>query len=189
MSKEIEIQVRVTTVKPLMRVLEVEGSFQYESKQMDDYFTPADRDFTAVRPIAEWLRLREAEDKYSVNYKYWHYDDNGRSHYCDEYESAVDDITAMRNLFKALKFRKLVTVEKLRKAWQFKDWEVAVDRVLRLGDFIEIEYKGSTNVDPKEEIDKMIEFLKSLGCGKIERNYLGYPFQLMFPDEVKWEEV
>ncbi len=35
----------------------------------------------------------------------------------------------------------------------------------------------------------MIEFLKSHNIGKIERNYLGYPFQLLFPDEVEWEEV
>jgi len=189
MPKEIEIQVRILTTNSLIKVLEIEGSFQYESKQVDEYFTPKDRDFTAVRPVAEWLRLRETESKYSVNYKYWHYDAAGRSHYCDEYESAVEDIVAMRHLFEALKFRKLVTVEKIRKAWRFKDWEVAIDHILGLGDFIEIEYKGSARVNPDEETNKMIKFLKNLGVDKIERNYHGYPFQLMFPNEVKREVV
>jgi len=26
-----------------------------------------------------------------------------------------------------------------------------------------------------------------LGCGEIKRNYVGYPFQLLFPDEVKYD--
>jgi len=34
----------------------------------------------------------------------------------------------------------------------------------------------------------MIKFLKNIGCGKIKRNYVGYPFQLLFPSEVKLEE-
>jgi len=34
----------------------------------------------------------------------------------------------------------------------------------------------------------MVNFLKSIGCGKIERNYVGYLFQLLFPEEVKFEE-
>ena len=37
----------------------------------------------------------------------------------------------------------------------------------------------------KKTTDEMVEFLKSLGCGKIERDYVGYPFKLLFPGEVK----
>lgn len=34
----------------------------------------------------------------------------------------------------------------------------------------------------------MVKFLKNIGVGKIKRNYVGYPSQLLFPDQVKWEE-
>jgi len=165
------------------------GKFKYQTRQLDEYYTPTDRDFTAVRPIAEWLRLRDAEGKCSINYKYWHYEADGRSNYCDEHESAVEDMPAMVNLFNALQFHKIVTVDKIRRAWQYQDWEIAIDKIKDLGDFVEIEYKGSKNPDPKQETDVMVKFIKDLGCGKIERNYLGYPFQLMFPDEVEWETM
>jgi predicted adenylyl cyclase CyaB len=88
-----------------------------------------------------------------------------------------------------MKFRQLTTVDKVRKAFSYKNWEVALDSIKNLGEFVEIEYKGSDKVDPKKETNKMVAFLKNTGCGKIERNYLGYPFQLLFPNEVKWEAV
>ncbi|MDD5040704.1 MAG: class IV adenylate cyclase [Patescibacteria group bacterium] len=189
MPKEIEIQVRLATADSLIKALEAGGKFRFERQQIDEYYTPPHRDFTSVRPVKEWLRLRDAEGVYSLNYKNWHYDTDGTSNYCDEYETQLLGIEQIRNIFTALRYRKIVTVDKVRKAWLYKNWEVSVDQIAGLGDFVEIEYKGSEHPDPKEETDRMVEFLKSLGCRKIERNYLGYPFQLMFPDEVKWEEV
>ncbi len=189
MGKEIEIQVRVGNVQPLLQLLEKEGSFQYDSRQLDEYYTPPHRDFISVRPIKEWLRLRDAEGSYSITYKNWHYDENGKSNYCDEYETSIDNIEQIRRMYGAIDFKKIITVDKQRKAWQYKDWEVSIDAIKDLGDFVEIEYKGSGEPDPKQVTDEMAQFLKSTGCGKIERNYLGYPFQLLFPDEVEWEEV
>ena len=65
MPKEIEIQVRIENSKPLLELLKAEGKFLYAKRQVDEYFTPPDRDFTAVRPVKEWLRLRDAEGKWS----------------------------------------------------------------------------------------------------------------------------
>ncbi|MFA6098212.1 MAG: class IV adenylate cyclase [Patescibacteria group bacterium] len=187
MPREIEIQVKIENIQPLLGILKNKGKLKYQTRQVDKYYTPADRDFTVVRPIAEWLRLRDAEGEHSINYKNWHFSADGRSEYCDEHETPVENIEAMREIFQALKFRKLVAVDKTRQAWQYQDWEVAIDKIKNLGDFVEIEYKGNNNPEPKEETDKMIDFLKQLDGGKIERNYRGYPFQLLFPDEVKWE--
>ena len=56
-------------------------------------------------------------------------------------------------------------------------------------DFVEIEYIGKDEeVDPKKVTREMVDFLKNIGCGKIQINYVGYPFQLLFPEEVKFEE-
>ncbi len=189
MPKEIEIQVRIENIKPLLSLLEKEGDFQYEKRQVDEYYTPPHRDFIAVRPVKEWLRLRDAEGKHSLNYKNWHYDADGRSDYCDEYETPIEDIVQVRNMFVALDYKKIVTVDKQRKVWNYKEWEVSVDAVKDLGDFVEIEYKGSDAPDPRQTTDEMVQFLKDTGCGKIERNFLGYPFQLLFPDEIKWDRV
>ena len=186
---EIEIQVNVENSKPLIGFLEKNGKFKSESHQLDEYFSPAHRDFVAVRPVNEWLRLRNSNGKYSINYKNWHREKDGKSYYCDEYETEIQDLTQFKNILNILNFKSLVRVDKVRKIWTYKDYEIAVDFVKGLGDFIEIEYIGKDeNVEPKKITEEMIKFFKNIGCGKIKRNYVGYPFQLLFPNEVKFEE-
>ena len=95
----------------------------------------------------------------------------------------------MKKILEVLNFKSIVKVDKLRKTWTYKNYEIATDSVKGLGDFVEIEYIGKDEkVDPKKITEEMINFLKSVGCGQIKRNYVGYPFQLLFPKEVKYEE-
>jgi len=188
MDIEIEIQVKIENSKPLLEFLKKRAKFQKEKHQIDEYFSPAHRNFLETRPVKEWLRLRNADGNYSLNYKNWHFDKNGKSHYCDEYESKIDDFNKTKKIFSALNFKSIVTVDKLRKIWEYRNYEISVDSVKKLGDFVEIEYIGRDDkVNPEEITGKMIKFLKDLKVGKIERNYAGYPFMLLFSDEVKHE--
>jgi len=185
---EIEIQVKIENSQPLLEFLDKNAQFKEESHQIDEYFSPAHRDFTAVRPVKEWLRLRDSDGKYSITYKNWYYD-NERSTHCDEYELSIANIDQMEKIMQALNFKNIATVDKIRRSWDYKNYEISMDSIKGLGDFIEVEYKGDEkNLDPKKITAEMIKFLKDVGCGKIERNYVGYPFQLLFPEEVKFEE-
>ncbi|MFH1367153.1 MAG: class IV adenylate cyclase [Patescibacteria group bacterium] len=187
---EIEIQVSVENIKPLLDFLGKEGDFKYEKRQIDEYFTPKENDYTAVRPINEWLRLRDAEGKYSINYKNWYDEKNGRSIHCDEHETEIKDIAQMKKVLLALNFRSLIVVDKLRRIYNYQDFEVAIDKVKGLEDSVEIEYIGQDEkAVPKEVGASMIDFLKKIGVGKIKENYQGYPFLLLFPEEAKWEEI
>lgn len=186
---EIEIQVNTENSKSLVEFLEKEAEFKGEKHQIDEYFTPAHRNFLDIRPVKEWLRLRNADGKYSLNYKNWHYDDNDKSSYCDEYETSIESIDAIKKIFAVLNFKSIVTVDKIRKIWHYQDYEIALDSVKGLGNFVEIEYKGTDDTaDPKQITNEMIEFLKQHNCGTIKRNYKGYPFLLLFPDEVEYEK-
>ncbi|MDP2930750.1 MAG: class IV adenylate cyclase [bacterium] len=188
-SIEIEIQVNIENKEPLLAFLEKNADFKFETRQIDEYFTPAHRDFTVVRPVAEWLRLRDSSGHYSFTYKNWHYQGE-KSFYCDEYETEVKDLDQLKKAFAALNFKSLITVDKTRKVWLYRDFEVAVDSVKNLGDFVEIEYKGEDEkADPEKTTERMIQFLKDVGCGKIMINYMGYPYLLLFPKEAKYKEV
>ncbi len=185
---EIEIQVKVEHTTPLLEFLEKNANFKGEQHQRDEYYVPVHRDFVGVRPVNEWLRLREANGACSINYKFWHRDENGSSTYCDEYETSVGDKEQIKKIFSAMDFTPRIIVDKTRKAWHYKDWEVSLDSVKDLGDFVEIEYKGEDeDVDPIQIAAEMVAFLKSIGCGVIKKNHVGYPFQLLYPDEVKFE--
>lgn len=186
---EIEIQVNIENNKPLIDFLESNAKFISEKHQIDEYFSPSHRNFINIRPVREWLRLRNSGGKYSINYKNWYFDKNGKSSYCDEYESEIKDLGQVKKILNTLNFRPLVRVDKLRKTWKYKDYEIAIDLVKNLGDFVEIEYIGKNeNTKPEIITQKMVGFLKELNCGKIKRNYVGYPFQLLFPRETKYEE-
>lgn len=185
---EIEIQVNIENSKSLIGFLEKNGKFVSESHQIDEYFSPFHKNFIGVRPVKEWFRLRNSGGKYSINYKNWYFDENGRTNHCDEYETKIEDITKLRKILSALDFKSLIAVDKIRKTWTYKDYEVALDSVKGLGDFVEIEYIGKdADIEPKKITQEMIRFLKNFDCGQIKRNYVGYPFQLMFPEEVKFE--
>lgn len=187
-NQEIEIQVNIEDSGSLLNFLKSKGTFKHEVHQIDRYFSPAGNSFLATRPVSRWLRLRQTDKGCSFNYKNWHFDKDGRSSYCDEFETKIEDIGAVEKILGALEFDNIVTVDKLRKIWTFDDYEIAIDSIKNLGDFVEIEYIGSDNeVDPQKITDDMINFLKEIEVGKITRNYVGYPFIMLFPDEVKYE--
>lgn len=188
-SIEVEIQVQVENSKKLLAFLNKNAKFLREKHQIDKYYTPAHRDFTSTKPVNEWLRLRDSSGKFSINYKNWHREKDGRSHYCDEYESVIENFEQLENIFEALNAKQIVIVDKVRKIWLYKEFEVAIDSVKNLGDFVDIEYKGEyLSGTPAEITTKMIKFLKSQGCGKILRNYVGYPYRILFPNDAKLEE-
>jgi len=185
---EIEIEVNIEHSKPLLEFLEKNAKFISKAHQIDEYFTPSHRDFLKIRPIKEWLRLRNSDNKYSINYKNWHPDQNGKTHYCDEYETKIENLDTAKKILQVLDFKPIVTVNKIRKTWLYKEYEIALDSVKNLGNFVEIEYKGNDEkADPAKITQDMISFLKNLNCGDIKRNFRGYPFILLFPDEVKYE--
>lgn len=118
---EIEIQAKLERVKPLLAFLKRKGKFVAEKRQIDRYFSPKDKDkdFLKARPVDQWLRLRDADGDWSINYKNWHHGKDGRSYFSDEYETEIGNIEQGEKIFKALKFRPIAIVDKARKIWSY----------------------------------------------------------------------
>jgi adenylate cyclase class 2 len=186
---EIEIQVKVTRIKKLLQFLKDSGKFFGEFIQTDEYYTPKHRSFTKIRPIKEWLRLRKSEKGNYITYKNWIYGKSGKSWHCDELETEIDDLKQIRKIFSALDLKLLCKVVKKRTIYKIDNYEISLDNVKGLGNFIEMEYKGKKKIEVKQAVKEMITFLKSKDCGTLKRNNGGYPFMLMFPSEVKFEEL
>ncbi len=176
---EIEIKVKIEKSKKLSDLLNKEGKLKYTDRQIDEYYTPSHRNFVSVDPVVEWLRLRNSKGKFSINYKNWITESDGTSNHCDEYETKIENIESMKNILKALNFKYLISVDKNRSAWDYKDYEISFDMVEGLGDFVEIEYKGKDIANPKEITDQMVTFLQNLECGEITRDFRGYPYLLL----------
>lgn len=185
---EIEIQVNVENSSGLIEFLKRKGVWQGEKHQIDEYFSPQWRDFLSVRPVIEWLRLRDASGHYSINYKKWRPNAKGETHHCDEFETKIDNLDMVKKILRALDLKTIAVVDKIRKVWNYQNYEIAVDSVKNLGNFVEVEYIGTDeNINPEKVTEEMIRFLKKSGCGKISRNFQGYPFLILFPKEAKYE--
>jgi len=144
MKKRIEIEAKfeLLNVKELLKILErLEKDnnaklVEKDEMQKDTYFTPNDRNFLDKRPVAEWLRTREENRKYSITYKNWAKEDGENAKFkCREVEINVDDIEAIREIFDVLKAKELVVVEKTRTSYMYKDIIISIDTVEKLRKF------------------------------------------------------
>ena len=80
----------------------------------------------------------------------------------DEYEFAVDDGNAARQMLTALGWQEIVTVDKVRLESKTKDCTICIDEVAKLGLFIELEVLTEDSADVKNIQQQMCNFLKSL---------------------------
>lgn len=162
----------ITNLKTIAR-LDKQDDFQ-----KDIYYNPAHRDFLSKKPISEWLRLRESKKGFSLNYKKWHNEDGNKTVSCDEFETKIGDIESFKKLFESLNFKELITVEKIRNSWNYKNTEIAIDEVKELGNFIEIEAKG--DFENIEEAKKHLYLiLKEIRAEVGEQDFEGYPHLLL----------
>ena len=86
----------------------------------------------------------------------------------DEYEFAIDDGNAARQMLTALGWQEIVTVDKIRLESKTEDYTICIDEVAGLGLFIELEVLTEDSADVKNIQQQMYNFLKSLNIdGKL----------------------
>lgn len=180
--KYIEVEQKFALDDPnrlKQRLAERDGKPGPAVRQVDTYHNAPHRDFLAPAVISEWLRLREADNGASVNYKRWLPEDAEIKTHCDEYETPVEDVEALRRTLDALDFTKLVTVDKTREEWTVPgEVVVAFDTVADAGHFVEFEFKGEA-ASAEEAITRLQAFIDGLGVNLGDRINRGYPHMLL----------
>ncbi len=176
---EIELKFPLLNAAELEKKLNITSEFKYSTTQIDTYYNAPHRNFLAIpERVKEYLRLRQSNNKFSICYKNFHPKDTVESTHCDEYECTVSSYTHMELLLKALNFEPIVTVKKCRKVWTSGDIEISIDTLDDLGEFIELEYKGSLT-DVLSVREHLSSFLKTIGAETGIIDERGYPYLLM----------
>lgn len=86
----------------------------------------------------------------------------------DEYEFAVDDGNAARQMLTALGWQEVVTVDKVRLESKTEDYTICIDEVAGLGLFIELEVLAEDDANANNIQQQMYSFLKNLNIdGKL----------------------
>ncbi|MCX6806733.1 MAG: class IV adenylate cyclase [Candidatus Berkelbacteria bacterium] len=141
MNQEVEIQIKIKNPKEAEKQILKLGKYIKQKKQIDKYFTPKNNDYFKQDPIAEYLRIRCEEGKNSLEYHFLHFNENDEKMSTDEYEVKVDDPRLAEEILEKIGMIYKLTVTKNRKVFEISDFEVTLDHIKELGDFIEIEAK------------------------------------------------
>ena len=176
---EVELKYRVLDTKGAVEKLDSIAVIGKKGDyQKDDYYTPIHRDFIKQKPIVEWLRVRETPAKNTINYKKWHNKQGYETVSGDEIETLIGDSQQLREIFERLDFKKLISVEKSRSTWNYKDVEIVIDEVTGLGTFIELETKGDFN-SLEDAKNHLYEIVKELNLSLGQQDFKGYPHLLL----------
>ena len=184
MNKEIEIRITLDkkSFSDLKKKIKRIANFKKKSHQVDDYFTPLHRNFIEPKYPFEWLRIGKRGNQNLITYKHFYPEYADYHTYCDEYETNIEKGRALKKIFSALNFKKLITVNKKREVYNFKnELEISFDEVKNLGYFIEIEAKKDFGGILKTR-KKIFEFIKNFGFKSFKEDKeisKGYPYLLL----------
>jgi adenylate cyclase class 2 len=169
--QEIEILARCS--RPKEELLAALAQFQNKGiKRVVDvyYFHPADGRLQPDKNgrLTACLRLREKDEKVLLTYKNDHFDGDVWK-YSDEHETVIADINVMRKILEHLGFKELVVIDNTRHFFETDTFEIVLEDVVGLGEFIEVEWI-STIADPMAVKEKIRSFIKTLDPGAEELN-------------------
>jgi predicted adenylyl cyclase CyaB len=158
MCTEIEAKLKVDSLLEVEHKLGVLGAkFLGEQLQTDYFFDDINATLTKTDKC---LRLRkqmvEKSESYFLTYK--GAKEKSILKKRQEIESEINDADSIHKLLLALGYEQVLIVEKKRRLWLFCNCEVALDQLLLLGDFVEIE-------GPDEEIISNVQ--NSLGLADL----------------------
>ena len=182
MNVEVEIKIKIENFEEIKEKVASKGKLIKSIKQIDEYYVPSHRDFFAQKPHpTEWLRIRINPDKVIFEYdKSINKRGDGDQDYAEEYETEISNVEEFRKILNFLDFKKVVTINKQREYWDCGDFEIALDKVKDLGDFIEVEAKGNLESSTTAK-EACLSFLKDLGIKNAENIQIkkGYPVLLL----------
>lgn len=179
MNIEVEIKIAVDDFTEIKKILTQKGSLAKAIHQIDEYYTPIQRNFYTAKPPTEWLRIRTNPDKTIFEYdKSIGKNEHGIQEYVEEYETEISAPDELHKILAFLDFKLIATVDKYREYWNCGDLEIALDDIKELGKFIEVEAKGDfvSNAAAKQAC---ADFLTELGLKTKQEINKGYPILLM----------
>lgn len=177
MNQEVEIQVKIKNPDAAEKEILKFGSFAKEKNQSDQYYVLSNNNFFKIEPPVEYLRVRREEGKNHLNYSFLHFKKDGWLSHTDEYETIIEKPEIVEQIFDKIGLIAKIKVVKNRKYFKCGDFEVTLDRIENLGDFMEVEAKKDFGgVDATRKACE--NFLRKLNI-KYELNKdAGYPRML-----------
>jgi len=157
---EIEIKAKVNNLAKLRKQVLNLGAKKIKNKhQVDLYLSPPHKSFFNT---CYYLRVRQDLINKTASFDYHILKSSGQYSVSKETEVEVKNGKVLLKILKELDFTEICVIDKKREVFQYQDFEIVLDKVKNLGNFIEVELKGSFRNREKHK-NRIIEILDKLG--------------------------
>ena len=179
--REIEIKAKVKNLNELIKTVEkLGGKLSAAKTQHDRVFTRGDQPGAAG---STFLRIRtETNNELAKHYFTLKRMVTGHGDKL-EFETEIADDEIMLGAFNVLDFRPYVEVKKTRRSARISKYEICLDSVDNLGDFVEVEFMALDDSDHVKIENELWEFAKKLGIEKPAEPLKGYDVMLKNKEE------
>ncbi|MDY6765087.1 MAG: class IV adenylate cyclase [Halobacteria archaeon] len=167
---EVEIKVSADLNEIKSRLLELGGEHLSTRNQRDTYYSAPHRDFAETD---EAVRIRVDNGDAYLTYKGPKIDSRTKSR--EEFEVEVNDPREMDSILRSLGFEEFETVSKRREVYSLGEYEILLDDVKGLGEFVEVEREADEDEfdEAREGVIGIIEKLGIDPSESIRKSYLG----------------
>jgi len=163
--QEIEIKFQIENYDKLLSKLESLGShFSEPMVQKDIIFVP-DLNDTTNGEGKIFIRIRKQNEKQILTLK----KQSKVIMQNKEIEFGISDMDKAYDFLETIGFKEWVTVEKTRTETTYQEFNLCIDQVKRLGNFIEIEILSEEENQTEFYEKKILEVAKELGISKENR--------------------
>ena len=172
--REIEIKLKVKNLEELEKKLTERGCVFSEPVTQHDILFASDNNLDkAEGHIA--IRIRQEKNAYRLTLK------QQRTNEMDniECETNVENPEAMQKILEILGWKKeKIEIKKIRKKGKLGEYEICLDRVDELGDFLELEKMTDDDTDPEKVREELFKALEPFGLSRQDEETKGYDTQI-----------
>jgi len=168
--REVEIKIQISDPEKIANILENNGCVFGESiVQHDVVYIPQDQPTVPVQAGINVLRIRRQGDKTLLTLKR----SDLENHLSKlEHELEVSNPEEMDKIIQLLGFKIIADTIKTRRKCKINGFEICIDHVNELGDYLEIE--KMTDEDPTKAQEEMLKYLSNMGIDVTGRVDVGY---------------
>jgi adenylate cyclase, class 2 len=175
--REIEIKLRVDSLDAVLLKLNEQGCAL--TKPINQH----DRIYSKGGSTKEWekaeaghvvmrVRVQDGRGIFNLKQQMTSEDDN------IEIETEVRDPEAIHKILGMIGYQPQVEVKKIRQKGKLKNYEICVDTVEKLGNFVELELLTEDDADPDAVREELFKAAENLGLDRKNQETRGYDTQI-----------
>ena len=171
--REIEIKLKVNDIDSLETKLKEAGCvFEDSITQQDVIYSSSVNagSFDEAKEGHVAIRIRKEGEKAKLTLKQQKTGEMDNL----EYESEIEDIVAIDKILSTLGWKPEVAVVKTRKQGKLGEYQVCLDGVEQLGNYIELEKIADEDSDPEKIRDELLKTLEPFGLTRSDEETKGY---------------